>query len=77
MDNKLKNITNTISDAIIASGKKLNEIDEYKLILKDSILLSRCKKVMGGSSNIFFGVLIINNNIEYKLFDILKNSYGL
>lgn len=27
MDNKLKNVIATISDAIVASGKKLNEID--------------------------------------------------
>lgn len=27
MDNKLKNVITTISDAIVASGKKLNEID--------------------------------------------------
>lgn len=56
--------------------KKLSFKDEYKLIIIDSLLLSKCDYIMGGSSNIFLGTLFINNNVDFKIFNVLKNLYG-
>lgn len=56
--------------------KKLPFKDEYELILKDTLLLSKCDYIMGGSSNIFTAALYINKNSKFKIFDILNNLYG-
>lgn len=56
--------------------KKLSFRDEYFLILSDALLLSKCDLIMGGSSNIFLGTLFINNHIQFKIFNILKEVYG-
>lgn len=56
--------------------KKLSFKDEYELILMDSLLLSKCSYIMGGSSNIFCGVLFMNNKLKFKVFDTLKDLYG-
>lgn len=50
---------------------------EYKLVLFDTLLLSECNFLMGGSSNIFLSSLFINKNVNFKLFDCLKDLYGL
>jgi hypothetical protein len=57
-------------------GKNLPFKDEYFLILTDALLLSKCNLVMGGSSNIFLGVLFMNNKLNFKIFNILKETYG-
>jgi hypothetical protein len=51
--------------------------EEYELVLTDSLLLSKCSYIMGGSSNIFLSSLVINNKVNYKIFEILENSHGL
>lgn len=57
-------------------AKKLTLKEEYFLILTDSLLLSKCDYIMGGSSNIFIGTLFINNSVDFKVFDTLKTVYG-
>jgi hypothetical protein len=57
-------------------GKNLPLKDEYFLILSDALLLSKCNLLMGGSSNIFLGTLFINNKINFKVFNALKETYG-
>lgn len=56
--------------------KKLPLKDEYKNIIIDSLLLSKCDYLMGGTSNIFLGTLFINNSVDFKIFNVLKNLYG-
>jgi hypothetical protein len=57
--------------------KGLQLRDEYKLVLVDCLILSKCSYIIGGSSNIFLGSLIMNKNLEFGIFDFLKKSYGL
>jgi hypothetical protein len=56
--------------------KGLTFKEEYFLILSDALLLSKCDLIMGGSSNIFLGTLFINNQLKFKIFNILKETYG-
>jgi hypothetical protein len=49
---------------------------EYGLILKDTLLLSRCGHIMGGSSNIFLGTLYINPELNFTIFNVIKDAYG-
>jgi hypothetical protein len=57
--------------------KRMSFYDEYRMALIDCLLLSKCKYVIGGSSNIFLTSLIINNKVNFKIFNLLSNSYGL
>jgi hypothetical protein len=57
--------------------KKLKLVDEYRLVLMDSLLLSKCSYIFGGSSNIFLGSLIINNKLGFEILECLNNYYGL
>jgi hypothetical protein len=57
-------------------SKNLPVESEYNLILRDSLLLSKCGHIMGGSSNIFLGVLYINPNLNFTIFNVIKDSYG-
>lgn len=65
----------TLDDDWVVKGFKLSE--EYKLVLVDCLILSKCSYIMGGSSNIFLGSLIINKNLNFGIFNFLKKSYGL
>lgn len=56
--------------------KKLSLKDEYFLILRDALLLTECNLILGGSSNIFIGSLFMNNNVNFKIFKLLKDVYG-
>lgn len=56
--------------------KNLPISSEYELALIDTILLSKCDFLIGGVSNIFMSSLIMNKNIKFKFFEILKNAYG-
>ena len=61
-------------------NKNMNEVfikQEFEDCLIDLLIASRCKCVMGGVSNMMFTVLIMNPNIEFKLFDVLQNINGL
>ncbi len=58
-------------------NKQLSFYEEYKMALIDCLLLSKSKYIIGGSSNIFLTSLIINNKIDFKIFNLLNNSYGL
>lgn len=51
--------------------------EEYKMVILDSLILSNCNYLMGSSSNIFLITLFINNMVNFKLFEVLNNSYGL
>ncbi len=37
---------------------------------------SQCSYIMGGSSNMLMGALFMNPNVEFKIFDALKNNNG-
>jgi hypothetical protein len=56
--------------------KKIALKDEYEFILKDALLLSKCNNIIGGCSNIFTGVLLINNKSNFQIFEILKHVTG-
>lgn len=51
--------------------------EEYKMVILDSLILSNCNYLMGSSSNIFLITLFINKMVNFKLFEVLNNSYGL
>tara|TARA_Y100000590_G_C15574686_1_gene959972 strand:+ start:140 stop:1042 length:903 start_codon:yes stop_codon:yes gene_type:complete len=42
----------------------------------DVYLASTCDKILGGSSNMFLGALIINPSIKFKILDVFKNING-
>lgn len=71
---KYDRVKNLDSDWV---DKKFPLKEEYELVLTDSLLLSKCSYIMGGSSNIFLSSLVINNKVNYKIFEILENSHGL
>jgi hypothetical protein len=56
--------------------KKNDIFVEYTNVLVDVLLLSKTNYIIGGSSNIFLSSLLINNKVNFKLFDTLKNLYG-
>ena len=49
---------------------------EFEDCFIDLLIASKCKYLIGGVSNMMFTTLIINPNIEFKLFDVLKNING-
>lgn len=49
---------------------------EMKNCFIDAYNLSQCNHFIMSVSNIAFGVLIFNPNIEYKMFPMLENLYG-
>jgi hypothetical protein len=51
--------------------------EEYKMVIIDSLILSNCNYLLGSSSNIFLITLFINKTVNFKLFEILNNCYGL
>jgi hypothetical protein len=51
--------------------------EEYRMVIIDSLILSNCDYLIGSSSNIFLITLFINNIVNFRLFNVLNNSYGL
>jgi hypothetical protein len=50
-------------------------LDEYVYVLTDTINLSRCHYFIGSPSNVTFGILTFNPNLQFEIFDHLKDIY--
>jgi hypothetical protein len=68
------NLVNEDDDWVDVSN--LDYEKEFINSFSDVFIASQCDFIIGGSSNMMLGALIINPNIKFKLFECLKNFNG-
>ena len=61
---------------IIRLSNNLKQTEEDTNVLIDMILLSKCKEIVGGPSNVFYAALWYNTDLKFHIPNILKTVSG-